>query len=260
MERVLRNVNGSHPRTLEAQIAAPLSALDGSNVRLDYWRRDELAIVDGCIDPWVLAKLRAEVHALSARVKRRAVWGYKAAGSLSCHALSQGAPTVMTLYRSPALLAFLSDLAERRLQTCPEADAHAAAVYWYEHAGDRVGFHYDVSHYRGARYTALIGLEDDSSGRLQCQLRARERRPELRWLEVKTDPGKLVFFNGDKLLHAVSPIAAGERRIVLSLQYVTDVRMRPSRRALSTIKDSFAYFGLDALLPYVPSGWRTTGP
>jgi hypothetical protein len=249
MERVLRNLNRTLPPTLESRIALQLSGIPWPQVRLDYWRHDELAIVDRCVDHGILSGLLSEVHGLRERVKRRAVWGYKAAGSLSSHALERGAPTAIALYRSSALIAFLSDLAEEPLQPCPISDPHAAAVYWYERPGDRVGFHYDVSHYEGARYTALIGLEDRSSSRLQCRLRARDRRSRAHTIEVQTAPGKLVFFNGDKLLHAVSPIAPGERRIVLSLQYVTDARMRPWRRVISTLKDSVAYFGLDALLP-----------
>jgi hypothetical protein len=56
----------------------------------------------------------------------------------------------------------------------------------------------------------------------------------------------MVFFNGDKLLHGVSPLDANQRRIILSLQYVSDPTMAPWRRALSTVKDSLTYFGTDA--------------
>jgi hypothetical protein len=249
MEHAFRKVNGSKPPSLEAEVGARLSALDWRNVQLDYWRRNELAVVDGCIAGPVLDKLRTEIGALQPQIKRRRVWGYKASGSVACHAIAACAPTAIALYQSPALLDFLSSLAEQPLQPCPLRDPHAAAVYWYDRAGDHVGFHYDVSHYVGARYTVLLGIEDNSSGRLQCRLHARDRRRAPQCLEVRTAPGKLVFFNGNKVLHAVSPIASGERRIVLSMQYVTDARMRPWRRVISTLKDSFVYFGTDALAP-----------
>jgi hypothetical protein len=194
----------------------------------------------------LLGSIAHEVHALRARVVRRSVWGYKAAGSLACHALAHGAPTVMALYRSRVLRRLLSSLAEQPLIACPAVDPHSVAIYWYEQPGDRVGFHYDVSHYRGARYTVLLGIEDDSSARLQCRVRPRERHRAPECIDVQTAPGKLVFFNGDKLLHAVSPIAGGEHRIVLSLQYVTDTRMHGARRVLSLLKDSLTYFGMDA--------------
>lgn len=237
------------PRDLDALVTESTDALDMTRVQLDYWRREELAILDRFIAPSIVSRMRDEVYALRTRVKRKAVWGYKSAGSLAASVLVEEAPTVTALYQSPALIELLSTMAERPLHVCPANDPHALAVYWYEQPGDRVGFHYDTSHYVGARYTVLIGIVDDSSALLQCRVYSRERRRAVERIDVHTTPGKLVFFNGDKLHHAVSPIAANEERIVLSLQYVTDPRMSTLRRALSTVKDSLTYFGLDALKP-----------
>jgi hypothetical protein len=39
-----------------------------------------------------------------------------------------------------------------------------------------------------------------------------------------------------------------ERRIVLTLQYVTDQRMGPLKKLFSNMKDAFAYFGPAALM------------
>ena len=41
-------------------------------------------------------------------------------------------------------------------------------------------------------------------------------------LALKTDPGTLVLFNGDKLWHAITPLGEGEERVSLTLEYVTD--------------------------------------
>ena len=56
-------------------------------------------------------------------------------------------------------------------------------------------------------------------------------------------PGAVVLFNGDRLWHAVTPLAEGEERIVLTLQYVTNQTMGPAKRLFSNLKDAFAYFG-----------------
>jgi len=53
----------------------------------------------------------------------------------------------------------------------------------------------------------------------------------------------MVFFDGDKLLHRVTPLADGEVRISLTFEYVTDPSMRPWRRVFSNMKDAVAYFG-----------------
>lgn len=52
-----------------------------------------------------------------------------------------------------------------------------------------------------------------------------------------------MVFNGDKLYHRITPARENEERIVLTMEYVTDSRMRPWRRFVSNMKDSIAYFG-----------------
>ena len=118
--------------------------------------------------------------------------------------------------------------------------------------GDGIGYHYDISHYRGARYTLLLGIEDRSDARLVCEIHTKNRNRKNSRLEVKTAEGTMVFFNGDKLLHKVSPIGEGQRRIMLTMQYVTDPRMSAWRRVLSNAKDVTAYFGADAFRPGAP--------
>ena len=54
----------------------------------------------------------------------------------------------------------------------------------------------------------------------------------------------MVILNGDKLWHAVTPIGAGEERIALTMEYVTNPEMGPFKRLYSNLKDSFAYFGI----------------
>src|SRR5258707_1119279 len=60
---------------------------------------------------------------------------------------------------------------------------------------------------------------------------------------VQIPPGGLVFFDGDKLYHRITPLAAGEKRVSLTFEYVTDPSMRPWRRFISNMKDAVAYFG-----------------
>ena len=56
-------------------------------------------------------------------------------------------------------------------------------------------------------------------------------------------PGDLVFFDGDKLRHRITPLAQGELRVSLTFEYVTDPTMHPWWRFVSNMKDAIAYFG-----------------
>jgi len=53
----------------------------------------------------------------------------------------------------------------------------------------------------------------------------------------------LVFFNGDKLYHRITPLKDNERRVALTLEYLTTTHMNFLLRFISNMKDSVAYFG-----------------
>jgi hypothetical protein len=186
----------------------------------------------------------SEVERVRPAINRSYIPRHKKGGSVSFYTLHEQAPTILALYRAPAFIEFLAGLTGRPLQPCPAGDPHACALYFYTEPGDHIGFHFDTSYYRGARYTVLLGLIERSSSRLACQLFKKDpgRRPVE--LEVATHPGTLIVFNGDRLWHAVTPLGAGEERVSLTLEYVTDPSMHPAKRLFSNLKDAFAYFGV----------------
>ena len=57
------------------------------------------------------------------------------------------------------------------------------------------------------------------------------------------NPGTLVIFDGDSLWHEVTPLAENERRVILTMEFVTDNRMTPLNRFVSHLKDRILYFG-----------------
>jgi len=188
-------------------------------------------------------RLRPEVH-------RNYIPGHKKGGSISAFTLGQKAPVFLRLYTSPAFMDFLSRVVKTRLLLCPDSDPHACALYYYTEPGDHIGFHYDTSYYRGARYTVLLGLVQRSeSCRLVAQLYKNDPARETTELALAYGPGDLVIFNGNKLWHAVTPLGPGEERVVLTMEYVTDQEMALPKRIFSNLKDAFAYFGVSALWP-----------
>ena len=105
------------------------------------------------------------------QLNRNYIPGHKKGGSISYYSVREQAPAFLQLYRSPAFMDFLTRLVGVPLLPCPENDPHACALYYYTEPGDHIGFHYDTSYYKGARYTVLMGLVDQSpSCRLVCQL------------------------------------------------------------------------------------------
>jgi len=195
------------------------------------------------LPPETTAQLVAAVSAVNGAVNRNYLPGHKQGGSVSRHTLDELAPFVAQLYRSPALIEWLSGLAGERLQVSPSDDPHAYALYFYTRPGDHIGWHYDTSYYAGRRYTLLIGVIDESSCRLDYELHTREEGATVVPGSVQIPPGGLVFFDGDKLRHRISPLGENERRVSLTFEYVTNPKMHLGWRIISNMKDAFGYFG-----------------
>lgn len=188
-------------------------------------------------------KLVEAVHAVTPAINRNYLPGHKQGGSVSRHAIDELAPFIAELYRSPALIRWLEKISGDTLQESPADDPHAYALYFYTKAGDHIGWHYDTSYYDGRRYTLLLGVMDDSSCRLEYELHTRTPEIADQPGSVQIPPGGLVFFDGDKLRHRITPARANEFRVSLTFEYVTNPNMRPWQRFVSNMKDSIAYFG-----------------
>jgi alkylated DNA repair dioxygenase AlkB len=227
---------------VDAAVAEALGRVDLEAVRALYWRQNEFVCLERCLSLALVERLVAEVAAVRARVHRVRVPGKKS-GSVSYHTLRRGAPAIVALYRTPALLDFLTALTGHRLLLCPDRDPHACALYVYTEPGDHITAHYDTSFYRDARYTVLVGLVNRTRSRLACQLFRGDPQRAPVDLEVATEPGTVVVFNGDKLWHAVTPLGRGEERVALTMQYVTTQAMAPFKRFVSDMKDAISYFG-----------------
>jgi hypothetical protein len=195
------------------------------------------------LPPEATTQLVAAVTAVKESVNRNYLPGHKQGGSVSRHTLDELAPFIADLYRSPALIEWLSQLAGERLQMSPPDDPHGYALYFYTRPGDHIGWHYDTSYYAGRRYTLLIGVIDESSCRLDYELHTREEGATVVPGSVQIPPGGLVFFDGDKLRHRISPLGENEVRVSLTFEYVTDPKMHFWWRAISNMKDAFGYFG-----------------
>ena len=228
---------------LAEEVARAVERVDAEALRKAYREQNEFVYVERWLPASLVERLVADVDRVRPTIHRNYIPRHKKGGSVSSFTLVEQAPTIIALYRSPAFLRLLSEITGARVQQCPAADPHSCALYFYTEPGDHIGFHYDTSYYRSARYTVLVGLIERSSSRLVCQLyRDVSGRTPVE-VSLRTDPGTLIVFNGDKLWHAITPLGEGEERVSLTMEFVTDPRMTPLKRFVSNMKDSIAYFG-----------------
>jgi hypothetical protein len=166
----------------------------------------------------------------------------RSAQNVGWRTLQRISPLATALYSSPAFLEWMGLLAGRPLQLKDRADDHACTTYEYTRAGDHMRPHYDTCGCEpGASYTQLLALHDQSTQRLIVDLPAERRA-------LQTRPGTLVVFCGSKVRHSVSPLGAGERRVMLSMSYASDPTMTPWNRLYQNVKDALLFFGPGVLL------------
>ena len=240
--------------SIEQEVVRTIEGVDLVKTRRCYREQNEFVVLDRFLTQPVIDQLLREVDVLAPDVNRKYVSGHKKGGSVSFYAMLSQAPAILSLYRSPAWLMFLSRLVEAPLMLCPKDDPHSCALYYYTQPGDHIGFHYDTSYYKGKRYTVLISLVERSEHcRLVARVRKRGENEEIRETRIPMDPGTVVLFNGAKLWHAVTPLGKGEERIILTLQYVTNQELGPFKKMFPNLKEAFAYFGPASLLRWNPT-------
>ncbi|MFM1816194.1 MAG: hypothetical protein RLZ98_2889, partial [Pseudomonadota bacterium] len=156
------------------------------------------------------------------------------------------APGVVALYQSPDLHRLISRVVGTDVVPTPLHDQSSCSVLFYEQPGDHIGWHYDHNFYRGRHFTALVPIVNRgrepgelSSAQLMAKLDGREE-------VIDTMPNSLVVFEGACVVHKVTPIRDGERRIILSMTFTENPTNTWLQGAARRIKDT-AFFGVRAL-------------
>lgn len=189
--------------------------------------------------------LRAEIETL-VDTERSYLPVHKKGGTVAYESLIVKAPRVIELYRSPALAKLVSSILGEPVRPTPLNDQSSCSVLFYERPGDHIGWHYDHNFYRGRHVTVLIPIinrDKAGNGLSAARLEAKfGKQVEV----IKTQPNRFVMFEGQKVLHRVTPIAEGERRVILSMTFATDPRSSIAQGIKRRIKDT-AFFGLRAL-------------
>jgi alkylated DNA repair dioxygenase AlkB len=222
-----------------------VAGLNFDRLHQEYWEQNEFLVIKQFLPRVFVEEVFVpQAQAVKSELNRNYIPGHKKGGSVSYYTVQEKAPRFLELYRANSFRGFLDRLVQAKVMFCPDDDPHSCALYYYTEPGDHIGFHYDTSYYKGARYTILMGLVDRSTQcKLVCELFKDHPTKQPRHLELVTEPGDLVIFNGDKLWHAVTPLGEGEERIALTMEYVTNPKMGTVKRLYSNLKDSFGYFG-----------------
>jgi hypothetical protein len=234
LERYVARISGEH--TLD---------LAGAGHRATPSFADRLAVVPDLLPAETFATLKGEAERLVAP-ERSFVPAHKKGGTIAYETLIASAPAIVAFYHSTNLKDFISRLVGVPIQPTPIPDQSSLSVLCYDKPGDHIGWHYDHNFYRGRHFTVLIAIANEgraAGGLSHAELWARIAGREI---AVSTAPNTAVVFEGARVHHKVTPIRAGERRLILSMTYCTDPRSRWWQGVSRRIKDT-AFFGVRAL-------------
>jgi hypothetical protein len=206
---------------------------------------DRLALLPAALSPEAFARLHAAAETLT-RTERSYLPSHKKGGTIAYETLVAEAPDIVAFYRSDAMRRLVSGIVGETVEPTPLHDQSSCSVLVYEKPGDHIGWHFDHNFYRGRHFTVLLPLVNRgttpgglSSARLMAKLGGEDR-------SIATPPNTMVVFEGARVVHKVTPIRDGERRVVLSMTYCTDPRSSVVQGIARRVKDT-AFFGIRAL-------------
>jgi hypothetical protein len=228
-----------------------VNALDFAAIERAFRDQDEFVFIERFLPERLVLDLAEEARgfATAGRVHRAYVPWTRKAGAVGQEDITRSAPLLASLSRSPSLLDFARRLSRVSLEYKNPRDAHAAALYYYQRAGDHVSWHLDECGCEtNASYTANFGITNDTKSRVIYRLPGEPPSGAPRELALPMVPGSLAFFCGSKPYHCVEPIGPGEDRIAFSVTFRREgVRLKRGKRFFLNAWDSLAYFGPRAL-------------
>ncbi len=206
---------------------------------------DRLAVMPDFLPADTFSALRAEAESLVAP-ERSFVPAHKKGGTVAYETLIASAPAIVAFYHSAELKDFISRLVGADIRPTQLYDQSSLSVLFYDKPGDHIGWHYDHNFYRGRHFTVLVAMSNEGSAANGLSHAVLMARVGGREISISTTPNTAVAFEGAQVLHKVTPIRQGERRLMLSMTYCTDPRAWWWQGVSRRFKDT-AFFGVRAL-------------
>src|ERR1044072_734599 len=100
------------------EIARALAPLDVAALRASYLAQNEFIHLERLIPETVIIPMLDEVERARGAINRNFIPRQKKGGSVSAYTLRERAPAILTLYRSPAFLAFVRAVTGAAVDPC----------------------------------------------------------------------------------------------------------------------------------------------
>src|SRR2546428_10985633 len=116
---------------VERSVERAVAALDMEQALRVYRDQNQFVFLDEFLPEDALSEIVREVRQMEPDVVWSRLPMVRRAGAIGYTRIQEKAPAIMALYKSPAFLALVSNLAGQRLFLKDEGDEHACALYYY---------------------------------------------------------------------------------------------------------------------------------
>lgn len=159
----------------------------------------------------------------------------KAQRNISMEIIQNNNPEVISWYKS--LPPILSKIIGEPVFIAPLSQANSLSLVVYEKEGDFIDWHFDTNHYNGRFFTLLVPVStEETCGKYQY----KNENEEVTSIDLNI--GDAILFEGDKVFHRAKELCKDQKRVILSMTFVTSKEMDPFEVILSKFKN-FGIFG-----------------
>src|SRR5262249_37651086 len=141
---------------------------------------------------------------------------------------------------------WIGDLVGEPVYPALDHDQSACSVLFYDQPGDHIQWHYDHNYYEGRQFTVLLSLVNQAAAGGLSASGLQHSNADDPEIPVNTEENVLVVFEGARVRHRVTPTTPGDLRVMLSMTYNTQPRIRWIMEAARRCKD-IAFHGLRVL-------------
>jgi len=156
--------------------------------------------------------------------------------TISTQNINKVAPEIIQYYQKD-LCQLLSNSIGLKLFPTDLTLPTSCALLIYEREGDWINWHYDYNYYNGRFFTVLIPLTNDITC-TEFQYMDDDKKVH----SIQLINNNALCFEGNFLYHRATKLCKGQKRAILSVQYVTDNTMSLVNQMRIKLKD-FAYIG-----------------
>ena len=133
----------------------------------------------------------------------------------------------------------LSEVIGTPVMIAPLSQKNSVSLIAYDREGDFVDWHFDSNHYNGRYFTLLVPVSSEKTcGNYQY----RDENEETQTVEMNL--GESILFEGDKVFHRGKELCKDQKRVVLSMTFVTSTDMDSIESMMVNIKNYLMFLKL----------------